>query len=219
MATVDQAKTRVPAAPIVLRDVPWDLYEELRDIEANWHVRMTYDHGSLELMAPSARHEDYAELIGLMIHALVEESDLPIRSLGSTTWRKQAEMAGLEADRCYFILNAAGVVGREANDLQREETPDLAVEVEITRSAETKLPLYAALGVAEIWRYDGSTLESWRLGPDGQYAQAERSLNLPFLRPADLEPFLETNHDDETRWIKAFRQWVRERFGPGNVGS
>ncbi len=218
MATVEQTKTRVPTAPIVLHDVPWNLYEELRAIEANWHVRMTYDHGSLELMAPSARHENYARLIERMIHTIVEELDMPIRSLGSTTWKERAESAGLEADGCYFIRNAAGVAGREANDLQREEIPDLAVEVEITRSAETKLPLYSALGVAEIWRYDGSALESWRLGPDGQYAQAERSLNLPFLTPADLEPFLETNHDDETRWIKAFRQWVREQFRTGNAG-
>jgi len=218
MATVEKTKTRAPTGPIVLHGIPWTMYEELRDIEANWHVRMTYDHGSLELTAPSARHEDYAELIGLMIHALVEGLDLPIRSLGSTTWKARAEVAGLEADRCYFIRNAARVVGREANDLQREETPDLAVEVEITRSAETKLPLYATLGVAEIWRYDGSALESWQLGPDGQYAQVERSLNLPFLKPADLEPFLETNHDDETRWIKAFRQWVRDQFRPGNAG-
>ncbi|HVC96736.1 MAG TPA: Uma2 family endonuclease [Pirellulales bacterium] len=217
MATVEKTKTRVPTAPIVLRDVPWNLYEELRDIEANWHVRMTYDHGSLELMAPSAQHENYARLIGRMIHAIVEELDMPIRSLGSTTWKERAELAGLEADGCYFILNAAGVVGRDANDLQREDTPDLAVEVEITRSADSKMPLYSALGVAEIWRYDGSSLESWQLGPGGQYAPAERCLNLPFLKPADLEPFLESNHDDETRWIKAFRQWVREQFRPGNA--
>ncbi|HUY32529.1 MAG TPA: Uma2 family endonuclease [Pirellulales bacterium] len=218
MATVEQTKTRESTAPIVLCGVPWNLYEQLREIEANWHVRMTYNHGSLELMAPSARHEDYARLIERMIHAIAEELDMPIRSLGSTTWKQRAEMAGLEADGCYFILNAAAVVGRDANDLQREESPDLAVEVEITRSVETKLPLYAALGVAEIWRYDGSALESWRLGPDVQYAQAERSLNLPFLKPADLEPFLEANHDDETRWIKGFRQWVREQFRPGKAG-
>ncbi|HEV3025791.1 MAG TPA: Uma2 family endonuclease [Pirellulales bacterium] len=204
---------RLPVSSLVLQNVPWDVYVELREIDANRHVRMTYDHGSLQLMAPSARHEDYARLIERMIHAIVEELDIPIRSLGSTTWKQRAESAGLEADDCYFILNAAGVAGRDANELQREESPDLAVEVEITSNAETKLPIYAALGVGELWRYDGSTLRSWQLGADGQYTQAEQSLNLPFLRPADLEPFLESNHDDETRWIKGFRRWVREQFG------
>ena len=37
--------------------------------------------------------------------------------------------------------------------------PELAVEVDMSRSSLDKLAIYAALGVVELWRTDGTTIE------------------------------------------------------------
>jgi hypothetical protein len=53
MATVEQLREQERIEPreagegIVLHDVPWALYEALRDVEANWHIKMTYDDGGV----------------------------------------------------------------------------------------------------------------------------------------------------------------------------
>ncbi|HVA47526.1 MAG TPA: hypothetical protein VNH11_14240 [Pirellulales bacterium] len=51
MATVQQLASE---RRFILHGVPWDTYVALGDIEANGHVRMTYDRGTLEMMGPRA---------------------------------------------------------------------------------------------------------------------------------------------------------------------
>jgi hypothetical protein len=74
---------------LVLSGISWQLYERLRDNAENRHIRMAYDEGMLELMSPSPDHEAIRILIGKMIAAFTEELGVPLRSLGSTTWRSK----------------------------------------------------------------------------------------------------------------------------------
>ena len=46
---------------------------------------------------------------------------------------------------------------RERVDLTSDPPPDLALEVEGTRSALDRMGVYAGLGIPEVWRYDGDT--------------------------------------------------------------
>lgn len=48
MATVEKVSLKSERR-IVLSGIPWELYEQLRKNERNWHVRMAYDNGRLEL--------------------------------------------------------------------------------------------------------------------------------------------------------------------------
>jgi len=50
------------------------------------------------------------------------------------------------------------VRGKPEIDLTIDPPPDLVVEVERTHSAINKLELLAAIGVPELWRYDGQSL-------------------------------------------------------------
>ena len=52
---------------VLLRHVPWSVYVSLRDEEENHHVRMTYDGGRLELMAPARRHERVYLLLARLV--------------------------------------------------------------------------------------------------------------------------------------------------------
>ncbi|HEV3339968.1 MAG TPA: Uma2 family endonuclease [Pirellulales bacterium] len=216
MATVGKDKL-ARERRIVLSGIPWELYEQLRDNEENWHVRMAYDRGKLELMSPSPDHEAIKELICEMIKVFTAEMGIPRRSLGSTTWRRADAAKGLEPDGCFYILNHQRVCRRRHVDLKIDPPPDLAVETEISRSAVGRLHIYAALGVPEVWRWRKKGLAAYSLGENGKYVEREFSLNLPMLRVKDLEPFLEfEGAADESVWNRRFRAWVRERFAaPG----
>jgi Uma2 family endonuclease len=213
MATVERILLRAEDR-IVLSRVSWETYEELRENEENRHVRMAYDRGTLELMSPSPSHEVITKLIARMIEAFTEEMEIPQRSLRSTTWKRRELGRGCEADECYYVLNHHRVRSRLEVDLSIDPPPDLVIETEVCRGAVSRMRIYAALGVPEIWRWRKSRgLTAYSLSADGEYVVREHSLNLPTLRVKDLETFLDFQlAADETAWIRKFRSWVRERF-------
>lgn len=195
---------------VVLYNIAWSTYEAIVADNGNPGTRLTYDRGTLEIMSPSEEHERCKKLIGRMIETMTEELEIPIRSAGSTTWKNQLKEQGIEADECYYVANEPRVRGRREVDLTVDPPPDLAVEVEITSSWIDKMPIYAGLGVPEVWRYDGKTLSVEQLQPDGSYARRTQSAAFPFLPLAELERFLkDRNSTDETSWIRSFRAWVR----------
>lgn len=204
-------------ASVLLSGVRWETYEALlRDLhEGGSNVRLTYDRGWLELMSPGHRHERNKGRLGRLVEALTEELDIAIASGGSTTFRSRLLERGLEPDECYWIQNEARVRDLEDLDPESDPPPDLAIEVESTRSAIEKAPLYAALGFPELWFSDGESIRVGRLQADGSYAWGGESACLPFLGPAELAPFLApARGQGETAWIRAFRAWVRAELAP-----
>jgi Uma2 family endonuclease len=217
MATVEKVVLRGERR-ILLSGISWDLYEQLRENEDNWHVRMAYDRGRLELMSPSPDHERITKLIAQLVEAFTEEMGIPRCSLRSTTWKRGELDKGLEADECYYILNRHRLPRDRQLNLAIDPPPDLAIETEVSRSIVSRLRIYSALGVPEIWRWRKSGLTAYSLGDDGKYVEREFSLNLPMLRVKDLERFLHLElADDESAWLRQFRAWVRERFLKGTA--
>lgn len=207
MATAE----RQVAGHVVLYNVAWSTYEALLAGTDSPGTRFTYDRGTLEIMSPSEEHERTKKLIGRLIETLTEELEIPVRSAGSTTWKDEIREQGLEPDECYYVTSEPRVRGRPKIDLAVDPPPDLVVEVEVTARSIDKMPLYAALGVAEVWRYDGEHLHVQRLQDDGTYARQPNSSELPQVPAAEFERFLAKRNDtDETTWIRSFRAWVRE---------
>ena len=142
------------------------------------------------------------------------ELNIPIRSFGSMTWRRQDVRAGLEPDEWFYVQNEPRVRGRTDLDPARDPPPDLAVEVDVTNAPPNRPGVYAALGVPELWRYDGRRSTAWLLDEAGQYRPSETSRAFPFLRPSELERFLAMLASaDETTVMRSFRDWVRQFAG------
>jgi Uma2 family endonuclease len=216
MATIEKTTVLRGERRIVLSGISWEHYEQLRDNEENWHVRMAYDGGRLELMSPSPDHEGITKLLARMVETILEETGTSHRSLRSTTWKRRELGKGCEADECYYIRSHHRVRQRRHIDLAVDPPPDLVIETEVSRSAVSRMPIYAALRVPEIWRWRKKGLTAYALEADGEYIERELSLNLPQLRVRELEPFLDFElASDEAVWIRNFRAWVRERFATG----
>jgi Uma2 family endonuclease len=220
MATTTEIRSRPlePESRVVLHGVGWEGYETMLKLVGDRPVRLTYDRGDLELMVPSLDHERYKSLLGRLIETLTLELDLPCDAAGSTTWRKQLEDRGLEPDECYYLANAERVVGRKV-DLSVDPPPDLAIEIEISRSALDRLGIYAALGVPEVWRFDGEALRVEQLQADGTYQEVAVSPSFPFLPLNEVIRWLRRAETmGQTPWLRQFREWVREELAAGREG-
>lgn len=197
---------------IVLDDVSWELYEHLLREIGNGATRLTYCDGSLEIMSPLPKHERWSRRIGSLIGILCLELRIPMVALGSTTFRDAAKKKGLEPDECFYVEHAeAAAKLDEAFDPKKDPPPDLALEIDITRRSIPRQPIYAALGVPELWRFDGQQLEVLRLGPDGRYAATDASMTFPFLPVRDLQRFLARMEGAVDTHVQVeFQQWVRK---------
>ena len=211
------ATVQAPAEQrLLLSCIDWPSYLTFGDLLDERHVRLTYDRGELEFMTLSPEHERAKKLLARLLEALTDEMDIDVAGFGSMTFRREDLERGLEPDECYWIAHEPGIRGRNEIDLARDPPPDLVIEIEISRSALNRMGLYAAMGVPEVWRFDGQTLRFCLLATNGRYAESEQSQALPFLSAAALAPFLAQSAVlSETKLIRAFRAWVREQAAQG----
>lgn len=201
---------RGTAGLVVIDPASWDLYEQLLAETAAQHLRITYDDGRMSLTSPLQPHEMLKTAIGRLIGSTTEELNIPCLPLGSTTWRRRSLRKGLEADECYYVQREAVVRSIERIDLDRDPPPDLAVEIDITHSPVSRPPIYAALGVNEVWRHDGERVEFLKRSADGTYDPIVRSEALPVLTSDVVNDWLAklrpgASHTDVYR---AFRRWL-----------
>src|SRR5512145_2881500 len=90
---------------VFLGGVSWTTYQELRRAEENRNLRMTYDHGALEIASPSRKHEQVSYLIGRMIDEWTLRHGIDVAAGRNTTFSRPDLDSGLEPDNCYWITN------------------------------------------------------------------------------------------------------------------
>lgn len=206
MATaVSQAEQRV-----VLYDVSWETYEHLLadhlDVSS---PRFTYDEGTLEIMSPSSKHEKTNRSIAMLVETIAVEWEIELENLGSTTFKRKDLKRGFEPDSCFYFQNADRIRGKDEIDLHTDPPPDLVIEIDITSGSAYKLPIYAALGIAEVWRYTGKRLIILVLTA-GAYVEAEQSLAMSGLTGATIVRFIEESRTfKRLAWIKRIQEWAR----------
>jgi Uma2 family endonuclease len=218
MATITTTPREHPGAKdmrVVIRGVGWQGYQKLLDVVGDRPVRLTYDRGDVELMSPSMPHERYKKILARLVEAITAELEIPCEGAGSTTWRREDLDRGLEPDECYYIAHADQVACRNDLDPSTDPPPDLAIEVDISPSALDRPAIYAALGVPELWRFDGETLRIEQLQDDGTYRLCDASPALPFLKAAEIRQWLaQADTMGQTAWDRQLRAWVRTELGP-----
>ncbi|MFN7813238.1 MAG: Uma2 family endonuclease [Planctomycetia bacterium] len=200
---------RAPAETrTVLDNVRWETFLELADGRSGSVPRMTYDRGVLELMTPRRQHEQLGCLIGRMVETFSEVRGIEILSCASTTFKRMDLDRAFEPDESYYIAHADEIRPKDEVDLLLDPPPDLVIGVEITSSAIAKLKLFAAMGVPEVWRHDGTRLTMLARSGDG-YEPIASSIGLPGLTAATIDAFVARRFEmGETALIREFRAAV-----------
>ncbi|MFN0112451.1 MAG: Uma2 family endonuclease [Blastocatellia bacterium] len=94
-------------------------------------------------------------------------------------------------------------------DFEVDPPPDFVVEVDIHHASTDNEPIYSALGVPEIWRYDGDRMAILHLQNETSVV-TEISRALPMLTAEILTEYLNRlRNDGEFAAILAFNEWLR----------
>lgn len=196
----------------VLRNISWQTFENLlRETGEDRGSRFAYDCGTLEIMSPLYEHENPKIQLDRFIFALAEELGIEIKSAGSMTLKRKAVNRGIEPDNCYYIQTEPAVRGRQELDLETDPPPDLAIEIDITSSSVNKSGIYSALGVPELWRYNGRDLKFYQLA-EGQYIECEFSCAFPLVSVTEMSAFIQQSKTiGEIALLKSFRAWLRNK--------
>lgn len=197
---------------ILLHNISWSTYESLlRDHPDAASPRFTYDRGDLLIMVTSPEHERINRTINLLVELLAEEFELESCALGSTTYKRKDLKRGFEPDSCFYFKNEAQMRGKKRLDLSVDPPPDLVIEIDITSISLKRLPLFAAFGIPEVWRFDGTEVEVLIL-ESGEYCGNEGSLALPKVTAATISHFVqESFKTGRLEWIKKVRAWAQQQ--------
>lgn len=195
---------------VVLHDVSWETYERLlAEFTDQSAPRLSFNQGTLEIMSPRPEHEKYNRRLALLIEVLAEELAINVEDFGSTTFRRRDLARGFEPHSCFYIQHEAQVSGKTSLDLTVDPPPDLVIEIDITSSSLDKLPIYAALGVPEVWRYDGQALTFYRLKGE-QYMLSDSSLAFPGLTSRSVTEIFEATKNLRRRAsMNCLRTWAQ----------
>lgn len=204
---------------MTLRNVGWEVYERLVEEDPGRSApRFFYDRGELEILSPSFEHERIARVIALLVDRLAMELEIDVLDAGSTTFRREDAVRGFEPDASFYF---AGKIP-QVRDKRRisldagDPPPDLVVEVDITSPSASKLPIYARLGVPEVWRHDGERLAILELlrqsaEEEGRYTEVpESALLAPAKVAGDSLTRLigEGLASERPAWTRRVREWA-----------
>ena len=152
--------------------------------------RMAYAQGVLEILSPSWNHEFIKKSIARLLEAWALAEGIDLLGAGSWTLENPKVEVLVEPDECYLLGPRRGRL-----------VPDLAIEVRWTGGGIEKLPIYAALGVKEVWVWDRNVISAHVLrGPT--YVRSARSTLLPALELKRLAKY--ASREDQSKAVRAF---------------
>jgi Uma2 family endonuclease len=202
----------LPEQRVLLENISWETYDRLLSESVNKPgTRFAYDNGSLEIMVVSWGHEVPNRTLAQLVAIVAEETGRDWENAGSTTLRRKDLAKGIEPDSSFYFAHAARVRGQDDLDMATDPPPELTIEVDITRSSLDRFPIFAGIGISEVWRYDGERVFIFRLA-QGKYVPVEASSVLPPLTAAGLTELLEhSRREKRPDWLRRVREWVRSR--------
>ena len=196
-------------AVVTLHNTTWEDYEELLgQVGEAGGLRISFNDGTLKVMTLSHGHEKYVRFIDRLVSTLSLRLGVNVLFFGSATMKRQ-KAKGNEPDASFYVQTAATIGNRIDLDPAVDPPPDVVVEVDIHHDSRDNYSIYAAFGVAEIWRYDGHEMTIYHLQGAG-YVTTETSRALPMLTSRVLTEYLSRLPEDgELKTILAFDEWLQ----------
>ena len=173
-----------PGERRTLAGATWADYVRLSADSERTKIKYTFDGpaGLLEIEMPQgAVYESVSRLLFTLVLAFARSTDRELWPSGSVTVRREDLDRGCEPDESFY-LRADHLPPRGTNLLDLEgghRPPDLVIEVDVTNPGVNKLPIYAALGVPEVWVWRNDTLTARGLTTTGRYQSVAESVGFP----------------------------------------
>jgi Uma2 family endonuclease len=202
-----------PGSAIQINGVSWDDYvtllEQLGDCRS---TRLAYDQGVLEIRMPGQPNEAINRVLAAIALTLAEEFGFEFNDLGSMTMNRAALGQGVEPDSCFYIQNAQAGQGL-GREIPAELPPDLALEVDIATRSESKLKIYQAMQVPEVWLYRRDAI-SLRCLIAGEYREVSHSRAFPAISAIQLEQWVQLRKTGtDLTVVRSVRQFCRDLNG------
>jgi Uma2 family endonuclease len=206
---VDEAVGRF----VILNNVSWGTYQRLQaDHLDSAGPRFTYDQGRLQIMSLGSVHEETNRTLEQLVEIVTEEMGIDLRRFGSTTFDREDLAKGFEPDSCFYIQRLDAIRGKRKLDIRVDPPPDLVIEIDISSGSLDKLPIFASVGVPEVWQFSENAVAILKL-EDGTYVNVEHSLALPLLDSEIVAKFLTDNElMGSNSWKRSIREWVRAQL-------
>ncbi len=102
-------------------------------------------------------------LLSELVVEIARILEVDYEGAASTTFRKEKKKKGFEGDATFYFKNVAVIRGKSDINLSIDPPPELVIEVDITHGSLPKFPIFSALGIEEIWRFDGEGMKFYRL--------------------------------------------------------
>lgn len=204
---------------ILLEKINWEKFEQLlQEMGPTRTTRFTYDRTRLELMNPFDDHDRYRKLIESLILVLADELDVAVEGYMLPNLQRPDLQRAVEPDSGYYIQRAERMGDRSRIDLRRDPPPDLIADVALTRCLIDPLPIYAELGVPEVWCYLSQPGDDFCKGAlqiyhleAGRYQTASHSLAFPGLPGAQVQDFIaQSDSLGLMSALRVLRAWVQE---------
>jgi Uma2 family endonuclease len=145
------------------------------------------------------------------VEIVAEELDIEIDPVGSTTFKREDLAQGVEPDASFYIQHREHVRGKSQIDLAADPPPDLMIEVDFTSSSLDRFPIFAGLGVPEVWRYSAGRV-SISVLTDERYVESASSRVLPPVTADVLNRLLVDRRSmKRAEWKRSIRSWLREQ--------
>ena len=200
------AKTNV-VERVILHGISWETYERiLAEYEDVSSPHFAYSDGDLEIMVMGFQHETLKMKLSELVTEIARVLEIDYESSGSTTFRKEKKQKGFEGDSTYYFENVEVVRRKKEIDLSKgDPPPELVIEIDITHGS---LPIFAGIGIKEVWRFDGEEVRFYRLENEN-YKEVAESVCLPNVK-SEIVTELLFNAQEMKRldWVKLIHQKI-----------
>ena len=90
------------------------------------------------------------------------------------------------------------------------------IEIDTSRSSLDRFPIFANIGVLEVWRYDGTCLTIFTLRA-GTYQEVAASAVFPGVTSQIISQFIEESTTmPHIAWLRRVRAWARRQRRGGH---
>ena len=187
--------------------VNWESYKQLDDKrEHQPGTRFTFSEGVLQIMSVGFTHERLNRRLAMLVGLLAESGEVDFEPAGETTFRREDLEKGFQPDSCFYFTCLDELRAKEDVNLDVDPPPDLILEIDITSSSLNRLPLFAAVGVPEVWRYEKGAIKIYQLH-GGIYDESPVSQWFPTVNAEQLAGWLATSTTmPHFKWVQTIRR-------------